>query len=70
MALAYYAITKNRTTKKAPFALARFQDGIFERYSNGSWEYTTAYDGILGGNFIDFEEITEAEARETMKQFT
>ena len=59
----YYAITKYDTTKENPFAVIRLREGIFEKYKDGKWAQTDRYDDILIGEFIDYEVITEEEAR-------
>jgi hypothetical protein len=64
----YYAITKYGTTKSAPFALIRMNQGSFEIYKNGEWSPTRHYDSILIGQFNDYDTITTEEAEAIMKQ--
>ena len=58
----YYALTQYGTTKENPFAVARLNDGIFERYQQGSWIEDDSLAAIFIGEFIDYEHLTEAEA--------
>jgi hypothetical protein len=58
----YYALTQYDTTKENPFALARCNDGIFERYRKGEWVIDDSLAAIFIGQFIDYEIITKEEA--------
>lgn len=58
----YYALTQYDTTKEDPFAVARYNNGVFERHRQGEWVEDTSLAKIFNGEFIDYEEITEAEA--------
>jgi hypothetical protein len=58
----YYALTQYGTTKQNPFAVARLNDGIFERYLQGKWIIDDSLADIFIGEFIDYEQLTEAEA--------
>ncbi|WP_312560869.1 hypothetical protein [Anaerospora sp.] len=62
MQIQYYALTQYGTTKENPFAVARFNDGIFERYCKGKWVVDDSLAAIFIGEFIDYEPITESEA--------
>ncbi|MDF2722111.1 MAG: hypothetical protein K0Q59_1786 [Paenibacillus sp.] len=63
----HYAITKYGTSKSAPFALVRFDQGVFEIFSTGNWEETTQYDGILTGDFSEYDAITAKEAEDIIQ---
>ena len=63
----YYAITKYGTSKAAPFALVRMNQGIFEVHRGGQWEETDRYDGILIGDFSDYDVISADEANAIIK---
>jgi len=67
MQIQYYALTQYGTTKENPFAVARFNDGIFERYCKGQWVVDDSLAAIFIGEFIDYEPITEFEAGRIMK---
>lgn len=58
----YYALTQYDTTKENPFAVARYNDGIFERYRKGEWVIDDSLAAIFIGEFIDYEIITKDEA--------
>lgn len=60
----YYALTQHGTTKENPFAVARFNAGIFERYRipKGEWVVDDSLAAIFVGEFIDYENISESEA--------
>lgn len=58
----YYALTQYDTTKETPFAVARYNNGAFERYRQGEWIEDVSLAAIFSGDFIDYETITEAEA--------
>lgn len=58
----YYALTQFDTDKENPFAIARYNNGIFERYRMGAWIEDTSLAAIFSGEFIDYEAITEADA--------
>lgn len=58
----YYALTQYGTTKEDPFAVARFSDGIFERYRKGTWVVDDSLAAIFVGEFNDYETISESEA--------
>lgn len=59
----YYAITKYGTIRSAPFALVRFDRGIFEEFRAGRWVETDRYDDILIGDSSDYEVVSAEEAR-------
>lgn len=61
-AVQYYALTQFDTTKEAPFAVARYNNGIFERYSNGTWVEDDSLFEIFVGEFNDYETISKSEA--------
>jgi hypothetical protein len=58
----YYAITKYGMSKTAPFALLRMNQGVFEIHQNGQWSETDQYDGILIGDFSEYDVISVDEA--------
>lgn len=64
VAVQYYAITKYGTTKAAPFALIRLNQGVFEIYHEGRWEHTEQYDDILIGDFSEYDTISATEAEQ------
>lgn len=66
----YYAITKYGTTKLAPFSLVRFNQGVFEEYRSGDWVQTDRYDGILVGDFSEYELVTASEAEAIQEAMT
>jgi|HigsolmetaGSP12D_1036236.scaffolds.fasta_scaffold00074_27 hypothetical protein len=68
MKVQYYAITKYGTTKAAPFALVRLNQGIFEEYRGGDWVDSDRYDGILIGDFSDYDVISAEEAESIQKK--
>lgn len=63
----HYAITLYGTTKAAPFAVVRFDRGVFEEYRAGRWRRTDRYAGILTGDFVDYEPVTADEAEAITK---
>jgi len=66
----YFAITKYGTTRSAPFSLVRFDQGTFEEYRNGEWVDTNRYDGILSGDFNEYEVISAEEAEAIQNAMT
>ena len=68
MPVQYYALTKYDTTKDNPFAVARFKDGIFEKFLKGKWVIDNSLYDIMIGEFNDYENITEAEAVRIIKR--
>jgi len=58
----YYALTQFDTTKEAPFAVARYSKGVFERYRKGAWVTDDSLSAIFMGEFNDYETISESEA--------
>ncbi|HML33846.1 hypothetical protein [Sporomusa sphaeroides] len=61
-AIQYYALTQFDTTINAPFAIARYNNGVFERYRNGEWVKDDSLSAIFVGEFNDYETISESEA--------
>lgn len=61
-AVQYYALTQFDTTKEAPLAVARYNNGVFERYRNGAWVKDDSLSEIFVGEFNDYETISESEA--------
>lgn len=64
----YYALTQYGTTKDNPFAVARLNNGIFERYQKGKWIEDDSLVAIFVGEFMDYEQLTEAEALHILKR--
>lgn len=58
----YYALTQYGTTKDNPFAVARYNNGLFERYCQGEWIEDTSLAAIFIGEFMEYEHLTEVEA--------
>jgi hypothetical protein len=66
----YYAITQYGTSKAAPFALIRMNQGVFELHRSGNWEQTSRYDGILVGEFNDYDAISAEDADKILSKTT
>jgi hypothetical protein len=60
----YLAITKMGTTKENPLYIARQRGLTFEKYSKGEWIPDPSIEGIPIGEFIDYEYLTEQEAKQ------
>lgn len=58
----YYALTQFDTTKENPFAVARYNNGVFERFRKGEWVADDSLSAIFIGEFNDYETISESEA--------
>lgn len=59
----HYAITKYGRTKDNPLALIRLNDGVFEQCGPDGWAQTSRYDGILSGDYNEYDSLSAEEAK-------